>query len=233
MEEAAEGNCDSLIARALSIAPDNPEARLSLASIRMSQQRFDEAKSVIVKLYQDIQGIDSCRFPALLVFTELYKLTIIVDEALPDLPARLLLSRLLLEHTLHVPALEILGTVREEDGLNVEGAYLEGWAFNLRAEALQESSNGTAEEAEEAEETGLEKLTADECLSESMRSLLECANLFTEQDYEDEGIGKHVAELLEELEKKGVKPAEPEEEPEEGEEGDWEDMDKQGDVKMD
>ena len=157
-----------------------------------------------------------------------------VDESLPALPARLLLSRLLLEHALHIPALEILGTVREEDGLNVEGAYLEGWAFNLRAEALQESSTvaGIQETTEDDEESGLEKLTADECLSESMRSLLECAKLFTEQDYEDEGIGKHAAELLEELEKKGVKPAEPEEEPEEGEDGDWEDMDKQGDVKM-
>jgi hypothetical protein len=73
-------------------------------------------------------------------------------------------------------------------------------------------------------------LTADECLSESMRSLLECANLFTEQDYEDEGIGKHVAELLDELKKKGVEPAEPEEE---DEEGDWEaEEDGEGDVKM-
>jgi thioredoxin-like negative regulator of GroEL len=62
MEEAAEANCDALIARALSIAPDNPEARLSLASIRMSQQRFEEAKEVIVKLYQDIEGLDSCRY---------------------------------------------------------------------------------------------------------------------------------------------------------------------------
>lgn len=69
-------------------------------------------------------------------------------------------------------------------------------------------------------------------MSESMRSLLECANLFTEQDYEDEGIGKHVAELLDELKKKGVEPAEPEEE-EEGEEGDWEvEEDGEGDVKM-
>lgn len=152
-----------------------------------------------------------------------------VDETLPALPARLLLSRLLLEHTLHIPALEILGTVREEDSLNVEGAYLEGWAFNLRAEALQEDSSAKAD-IDNAEEEGLERLSADECLSESMRSLLECANLFTEQDYEDEGIGKHVAELLEELEKKGVKPAEPEEEPEEGEDGDWEDV--QGDVTM-
>lgn len=62
MEEAAEANCDNLISRALSIAPDNPDARLSLASIRMSQQRFDEAKEVIVKLYKDIEGVESCKF---------------------------------------------------------------------------------------------------------------------------------------------------------------------------
>jgi uncharacterized membrane-anchored protein YjiN (DUF445 family) len=154
----------------------------------------------------------------------------VVDEDLPALPARLLLSRLLLEHTLHIPALEILTTVREEDSLNVEGAYLEGWAFDLRAEALRENPSEL-----KSEEEGFERLTADECMSESMRSLLECANLFTEQDYEDEGIGKHVAELLEELTKKGVKPAEPEEEDEvaEGEEGEWEEaQDGEGDVKM-
>jgi hypothetical protein len=146
---------------------------------------------------------------------------------LPALPARLLLSRLLLEHTLHIPALEILTTVREEDSLNVEGAYLEGWAFDLRAEALRENPSEL-----KSDEEGFERLTADECMSESMRSLLECANLFTEQDYEDEGIGKHVAELLDELKKKGVEPAEPEEE-EEGEEGDWEaEEDGEGDIKM-
>jgi hypothetical protein len=153
-----------------------------------------------------------------------------VDEGLPALPARLLLARLLLEHTLHIPALEILSTVREEDSLNVEGAYLEGWAFDLRAEALRENPSESRGEQE-----GFERLTEAECLSESMRSLLECANLFTEQDYEDEGIGKHVAELLDELEKKGVKPAEPEDEDEDedGEEGDWEALeDGEGDVNM-
>jgi len=126
---------------------------------------------------------------------------------------------------MHIPALEILTTVREEDSLNVEGAYLEGWAFDLRAEALRENPSEL-----NGEEEGFERLTADECMSESMRSLLECANLFTEQDYEDEGIGKHVAELLDELKKKGVEPAEPEEE---DEEGDWEaEEDVEGDVKM-
>lgn len=119
-------------------------------------------------------------------------------------------------------------TVREEDSLNVEGAYLEGWAFDLRAEALRESPVEVTEDME-----GFERLTADECLSESMQSLYECAKLFEEQEYEDDGIGKHVAELLAALEEKGVKPAEPEDEEEDGEDngnGSWEDG--EGDVKM-
>ena len=62
---------------------------------------------------------------------------------------------------------------------------------------------------------------------------MECAKLFSEQDYPDEGIGAHVAELLESLEQKGVKPAEPEEEDQAGEEGEgaWEDVE-DGDVTM-
>ena len=61
-EEAAELHCDALISRALSLLPNDPEARLSLASIRMSQSRFDEAKVVIVSMYEDLQGKEPCRY---------------------------------------------------------------------------------------------------------------------------------------------------------------------------
>ncbi|ADV23071.1 hypothetical protein I305_03681 [Cryptococcus gattii E566] len=195
MEESAEGNCDALISRALSILPNDPEARLSLASIRMSQSRFDEAKAIAMGLYNDFEG----REP--------------FDPILPPLPARLALARLLLEHHEHLAALDIVSTVREEDTLNVEGAYLEGWALYLRAEALIENpaliradpapTSTPGEEPEEPEEP----MSAAECLSEAMRSLIECAKLYADEDYLDEGIGAHVAELLEELEKKGVTPA--------------------------
>jgi thioredoxin-like negative regulator of GroEL len=60
MEEAAETNCDSLISRALSIAPQDIEVRLALASIRMSQQRFEEAKAVILALYEEIDEKEPC-----------------------------------------------------------------------------------------------------------------------------------------------------------------------------
>jgi len=61
-EEAAPGNCDSLVARALSISPDDPEVRLALASIRTSQERFDEARVVVVGMYEEIQGKEPCMF---------------------------------------------------------------------------------------------------------------------------------------------------------------------------
>ncbi|KIR35190.1 hypothetical protein I352_02459 [Cryptococcus deuterogattii MMRL2647] len=195
MEESAEGNCDALISRALSILPNDPEARLSLASIRMSQSRFDEAKAIAMGLYNDFEG----REP--------------FDPILPPLPARLALARLLLEHHEYLAALDIVSTIREEDTLNVEGAYLEGWALYLRAEALIENpalvrtdlapTSTLGEEPEEPEEP----MSAEECLSEAMRSLIECAKLYADEDYLDEGIGAHVAEILEELEKKGVTPA--------------------------
>ncbi|WVO15441.1 hypothetical protein L204_103099 [Cryptococcus depauperatus] len=191
MEEEAERNCDALIQRALLILPKDPEVRLSLASIKMSQSRFEEAKEIAIQLYADIENKEA------------------FDQTLPPLPARLALARLLLEHSEHLSALDVISTIREEDSLNVEGAYLEGWALYLRAEAINENPAllqapvSSSEDNVEREEP----MSAEECLSEAMRSLIECAKLYSDEDYLDEGIGSHVAELLEELEKKGVTPA--------------------------
>lgn len=59
-EEAASANCDALIARALAIAPTDPEALMALASIRMSQSKFDEAKDVVMRVYAELEGRDPC-----------------------------------------------------------------------------------------------------------------------------------------------------------------------------
>lgn len=64
-EPAAESNCDSLIARALSISPQDVDARISLASIRMSQQRFDEAKATALELFEEIDEKEPCTFAGL------------------------------------------------------------------------------------------------------------------------------------------------------------------------
>lgn len=175
----------------------------------------------------------------------------LVDPSLPSLPARLNLARQLLEHSLHLEALDTITTAREEDELNVEAAYLEGWAWFLRAEAILENPSlqvavppkGDARPArgeveadmegdnkeDEEDESGPENMSADECFAESMRALVETAKLYSEQEYPDEGIGAHTAELLEGLEKRGVKPAILDEADADGEDGGWEDVE---DVEM-
>jgi hypothetical protein len=148
----------------------------------------------------------------------------------------------LLEHEQHLAALEVVCTAREEDSVEVESAYLEGWAWYLRAQALEagagagpasgagDKGKGKEEEREEdndddADADDPEKMTAQECLAESMRALIECAAVFSEQEYPDEGIGGHVAELLDELRGRGVVPNIVEEGEGEGEGGGWEDVD--------
>lgn len=116
--------------------------------------------------------------------------------------------------------------------MEVESAYLEGWAWYLRAKALAEGTEtepsekpalAPGSEGADEEDKGPEDLNPAECMSESMRALIECAALYEEQGYPDEGIGAHVAELLEEMKEKGVVPNIQDEEEGEGGEG-WEDV---------
>ncbi|KAK6455495.1 uncharacterized protein RJT20DRAFT_128749 [Scheffersomyces xylosifermentans] len=52
MEEEAEQQCNDLIDFSLSLDPQNPEALSLLASIRISQQRNDEAKESLLKSWE-------------------------------------------------------------------------------------------------------------------------------------------------------------------------------------
>jgi hypothetical protein len=97
----------------------------------------------------------------------------------------------------------VITTGREEDSLEVESAYLEGWTWHLRADALEEAPQQNWADMDDDEEP----MNADECYAESLRALLEAAKLFTEQDYPDEGIGSHLQELIGGLQQRGVKPA--------------------------
>lgn len=62
-EAAASDNCDALIAHALEISPGDLEAMMTLASIRMSQSKFDEAKDTVIRIYSDLEGRDPCELP--------------------------------------------------------------------------------------------------------------------------------------------------------------------------
>jgi hypothetical protein len=69
----------------------------------------------------------------------------------------------------------VVETIRAEDELDVEGAYLEGWCWYLRGEAAEGGDNaeGKVEERDEAEE----KVSKEECWTEAMGSLLEAQSV--------------------------------------------------------
>lgn len=67
-DPSAETNCEALIAKAISLSPHNPEVQVTLASIRMSQQKFEEAKAVILEMYNDMEGKEPCEYNQLVEY---------------------------------------------------------------------------------------------------------------------------------------------------------------------
>lgn len=58
-EPEAEKTCEDLLALALKTSPDNAEALQALASVRMSQQRPDEAKECLEKVWTTMQHLEA------------------------------------------------------------------------------------------------------------------------------------------------------------------------------
>jgi hypothetical protein len=228
-EPQASSECDTLIARALSIDPNDIDALLTLSSIRMSQSKADEAKQVILqvsRLVMDvIDRIDKAEDEGEAAVTSANTNTSdtagegMADEAdsnavvrdLPSIPTRHLLTRLLLEHHQYVQALRVNDSVRREDELEVEGCYLEGWAWYCRGEAIEAGDEEGAKEKLPEEETLPSK---NECWTEALSSFMECASVSREtagraqlhesQEHPDQGILAHVQELIPLLEKAGI-----------------------------
>jgi Tetratricopeptide repeat len=58
-DPAAESNCEELLKSALLVDPENTEALQTLASVRMSQQRPDEAKGLLEKAWLSWKDLDA------------------------------------------------------------------------------------------------------------------------------------------------------------------------------
>ncbi len=123
-EPEAEKTCEEFLNLALQTIPDNPEALQALASVRMSQQRPDDAKRVLEQVWTKWKDLD------------------LDDPALPPIPTRLSLVKLFLELSLYTPALLVLQGIMSTDDQEVEAWYLEGWCFFLMAENAKESGDG-------------------------------------------------------------------------------------------
>ncbi|KAK7541433.1 hypothetical protein BKA81DRAFT_382066 [Phyllosticta paracitricarpa] len=115
-EEDAEQRCEALITEALLVHPNCPESLQTLASVRISQLRHEEARTALnmsMDLWKDLKP---------------------EDPKVPDFPVRISLARLLMEAEMEDEAIEVLERLVLEDDSSVEAWYLGGWCLHLMAE---------------------------------------------------------------------------------------------------
>ncbi|KAJ9121486.1 hypothetical protein QFC22_002102 [Naganishia vaughanmartiniae] len=230
-EPEAPTQCNTLIHRALQISPNDPDALLTLASIRMSESNPAEAREIVIRVadavlrvaerlemkadeLEKVQAQLQAQVDADAEFT-LQEGEETLDLELPPMQTRYLLTRLLLEHSDFGRALKMVDTIRGEDDEDVEGCYLEGWGWYCRGKALED---GVVSEDKDGEGG----VTVEECYMEALGSLMECQSLHAQQNHPDEGILAHVNELVAELEGKGIKVDVGDDDDEDAEEGDVE-----------
>ncbi|KAI0411999.1 hypothetical protein F5X98DRAFT_31338 [Xylaria grammica] len=115
-EEDAEKRCESLTTEATMVAPDFAETWQTLANVRISQSRFDDAKAALTRSL------------------ELWKDLPPEDPSVPDFPSRVGLSRLLMEVEMEQEAIEVLERLVGEDDQSVEVWYLGGWGLYVMGE---------------------------------------------------------------------------------------------------
>lgn len=168
-ESDAEARCESLITEALLISPSSPSVLQTLASVRISQLRIEDAQA------------------ALLRSIEVWKDLPPEDPMVPDFPTRISLSRLLMEADMEGEALETIERLILEDDSSVEAWYLGGWCQFLLAQ--KEAGFHGEEDVPDQKKT---LLSAREWLRHTLQ-------LYDLQGYEDERLGEHARDLVKEL----------------------------------
>jgi tetratricopeptide (TPR) repeat protein len=127
-ETDAEARCEALVTEATMTAPDFAESWQTLANVRISQSRIEDARA------------------ALLRSLELWRDLPTMDPAVPDFPSRVSLARLLMEVEMEQEALEVLERLIGEDDHSIEVWYLGGWALYVMGEKQREATKGSKDE---------------------------------------------------------------------------------------
>lgn len=174
-EEDAEQRCEALVTEACITAPESPEPLQTLASVRISQARMDEARSALTRsmeLWSDLPP---------------------EDPSIPDFPTRISLCRLLMEAELEDRAIDVLDRLVFEDDSSVEAWYLGGWCLTLMAQKQppESSTSALATDKDDAEPL--------KTFQSSRRWLRRSLKLFSAQDYEDDRLQAHALELVTKL----------------------------------
>ncbi|KAI1763439.1 TPR-like protein [Hypoxylon sp. FL1150] len=126
-EEDAEQRCETLVTEATMVAPDFAETWQTLANVRISQERVDDAKAALTRSM------------------ELWKDLPPEDPAVPDFPSRVGLARLLMEVEMEQEAIEVLERLVGEDDQSVEVWYLGGWGLYVMG-GKQKASKSSEED---------------------------------------------------------------------------------------
>ncbi|KAI1499654.1 TPR domain-containing protein [Biscogniauxia marginata] len=115
-EEDAERRCEALTTEATMVAPDFAETWQTLANVRISQSRTDDAKAALTRSL------------------DLWKDLAPEDPSVPDFPSRVGLARLLMEVEMEQEAIEVLERLVSDDDQSVEVWYLGGWGLYVMGE---------------------------------------------------------------------------------------------------
>lgn len=172
-EEDAEQKCEALVTEATMVAPEFAEPWQTLANVRISQQRMEDANAALKRsldLWKDLPP---------------------ESPIVPDFPTRVSLARLLMEADMDVEALEVLERLVSEDDSSVEVWYLGGWGLYIMGEKQKSGEVKTA--TDDGNSWEVSWISSRQWLNHSLR-------LFKQQDYEDERLGEHAKELLAALE---------------------------------
>lgn len=151
------------------VTPESPECLQTLASVRISQLRQDDARAALARSLALWQDLDPD------------------DEKVPDFPTRVALTRLLMEVQMEAEALEVLERMVLEDDESVETWYLGGWCLYL-------IGKGDAQQIERLTEEQRKST-----LRSSVRWLRTSLRLYGLIQYEDEKLKEHAEELVTEL----------------------------------
>ncbi|KAI0342865.1 TPR-like protein [Trametopsis cervina] len=185
-EPAAEKTCEDLLQLALQTDPGNTEALQALASVRLSQQRPDDAKVYLEQAWVSWKDLDQ-------------------DESrVPPIPTRISLVKMFLELELFEPALMVLTGIIEADDQEVEAWYLEGWCFFLMAEKAQENGGK------------LDELSWEQLGRDARDCLETCTMLHETQEHPDTPLLEHAHELIGKLDGMGIQPSPEDEQDDEG-----------------
>lgn len=166
-EEDAEQKCETLVTEATMVAPGVAEPWQTLANVRLSQTRVEDARAALTRsldLWRDLPP---------------------ESDIVPDFPTKVSLARLLMEAEMDKEAIEVLDRLVLEDDSSVEVWYLGGWGLYIMGDKQKKGEKPD----EDGESWKVSWLTSRDWLERSLQ-------LYEQQDYEDERLGEHAKELL-------------------------------------